>query len=264
LVANGYKEVCLLGQNVDSYCWKNPEKPQEVTNFACLLELVALVNPDLRVRFATSHPKDMSNEVLHMMAIYPNICNHIHLPAQSGSSRILALMNRKYTREDYLERIAKIRKVIPDCAISSDFIAGFCTETEDDHAQTRSLMREAGFDQSFMFQYSERPNTKAAQQYKDDILPEVKTNRLNEIIALQNELSLESHQRDVGKTFQVLVEGISKRSKEEFFGRTSQNKVVVFPKQNYNVGDYVQVKITRCTSATLIGIPEEENTIKQK
>ena len=257
LVKNGYKEVCLLGQNVDSYHWVNPKNSQEEINFAKLLELVALVSPDLRVRFATSHPKDMSNGVLYTMAMYPNICNHIHLPVQSGSNRVLKLMNRKYTREEYLTRIAKIREIIPDCAISSDFIAGFCTETDEDHAQTLSLMREVEYDHAFMFQYSERPNTKAARLYSDDVLPAIKTARLNEIIALQNRLSLKSHQRDIGKTVCALVEGVSKRSDEELFGRTSQNKVVVFPKKQHRIGDYVNVKITRCSAATLIGEPEE-------
>jgi tRNA-2-methylthio-N6-dimethylallyladenosine synthase len=253
LVSNGYKEVTLLGQNVNSYLWQNPANPAGTVNFAQLLELVALVSPALRVRFSTSHPKDMGNAVLYTMAMYPNICNHIHLPVQSGSTRMLEMMNRRYTREDYVERIAKIREIIPDCAISTDIIAGFCTETDDDHAQTLSLMREAGYDAAFMFQYSERPNTKAARHFPDDVPVEVKTRRLNEIIALQNHLSLISNRRDVGKTFEALAEGNSKRSDEFLFGRTQHNKVVVFPKRHFRAGDYVTVKISQCSSATLRG-----------
>jgi tRNA-2-methylthio-N6-dimethylallyladenosine synthase len=221
------------------------------------LELVALLDPALRVRFSTSHPKDMSNAVLYTMAMYPNICNHIHLPVQSGSTRLLQVMNRGYWRESYLERIAKIREIIPECAISTDIIAGFCSETGDDHAQTLSLMREVRYDAAFMFKYSERPNTKAARHFPDDVPDEVKTKRLSEIIALQNQLSLESNQRDVGKTFEVLVEGASKRSADALAGRTAHNKVVVFPKARCKPGDYVNVKITQCSSATLIGITEE-------
>ncbi len=257
LFDNGYKEVTLLGQNVNSYLWTNPEHPSGSVNFAQLLELVALVSPQLRVRYSTSHPKDMSNGVLYTMAMYPNICNHIHLPVQSGSSRMLEKMNRRYSREEYLERIAKIREVVPNCAISTDIIAGFCSELDYDHAQTLSLMQEVGFDQAFMFQYSERPNTKAARHFPDDVPDAVKTQRLNEIIALQNKLSLESNERDVGKTFEVLVEGFSKRSDEELFGRTPHNKVAVFPKGNHQIGDYVQVTVTRCSSATLIGTLEQ-------
>jgi tRNA-2-methylthio-N6-dimethylallyladenosine synthase len=191
--------------------------------------------------------------------MYPNICNHIHLPVQSGSSRILEKMRRGYSREQYLERIAKIREIIPECAITTDIIAGFCSETDDDHAQTLSLMREVGYDAAFMFQYSERPNTKAARHFPDDVPLDVKTRRLNEIIALQNQLSLESNRRDVGKTFTVLAEGDSKRSKDALFGRTSHNKVVVFPKANFKAGDYVPVKVTECSSATLIGELEIRN-----
>ncbi|MDR2358605.1 MAG: tRNA (N6-isopentenyl adenosine(37)-C2)-methylthiotransferase MiaB [Prevotellaceae bacterium] len=256
LLKNGYKEVTLLGQNVNSYTWKNAADPSKTIDFAKLLELVALLDPSLRVRFSTSHPKDMGNAVLYTMAMYPNICNHIHLPVQSGSTRLLQVMNRGYWRESYLERIAKIREIIPGCAISTDIIAGFCSETGDDHAQTLSLMREVGYDAAFMFKYSERPNTKAARHFPDDVPDEVKTKRLNEIIALQNQLSLESNQRDVGKTFEVLVEGVSKRSADALAGRTSHNKVVVFPKANFKAGDYVNVKITQCTSATLMGEPE--------
>lgn len=250
----GYKEITLLGQNVDSYHWIDAENPTKTVNFAQLLEMVALISPHLRVRFSTSHPKDMANSVLYTMAMYPNICNHIHLPVQSGSNNMLLKMNRKYTRESYLERVAKIREILPDCTISSDIIAGFCGETEEDHKETLSIMREVGYYLSFMFQYSERPNTKAARHYKDDVAPEVKTRRLNEIIALQNELSLLSNQADLGKEFEVLVEGTSKRSKEELFGRTSQNKVCVFPAGEHKVGDYVKVKVVSCTSATLKAI----------
>lgn len=250
----GYKEITLLGQNVDSYHWIDTENPTKTVNFAQLLEMVALISPHLRVRFSTSHPKDMANSVLYTMAMYPNICNHIHLPVQSGSNNMLLKMNRKYTRESYLERVAKIRDILPDCTISSDIIAGFCGETEEDHKETLSIMREVGYYLSFMFQYSERPNTKAARHYKDDVAPEVKTRRLNEIIALQNELSLLSNQADLGKEFEVLVEGTSKRSKEELFGRTSQNKVCVFPAGEHKVGDYVKVKVVSCTSATLKAI----------
>ena len=254
LVANGYREITLIGQNVNSYLWVHPDNPTENVNFAQLLEVIALIDPKLRVRFATSHPKDMSNGVLYTMAMYPNICHHIHLPAQSGSNHILKMMNRKYTREEYLLRIKAIREILPNCSISTDFIAGFCDETQEDHDQTRSLMREVCFDQAFMFQYSERPNTKAADLYHDNVPEEVKTQRLNEIIALQNQLSLESNQRDIGKTFEVLVEGPSKRSDQDLFGRTSHNKVCVFPRGESQIGDYVEVSIHNCTSATLIGV----------
>jgi tRNA-2-methylthio-N6-dimethylallyladenosine synthase len=253
LFERGYREVTLLGQNVDSYAWVDVKDPSKTINFARLLELVALVNPQLRVRFATSHPKDMSNGVLYTMAMYPNICDHIHLPVQSGSTRMLTLMNRKYTREEYLARVAKIHEIIPGCAISTDIIAGFCSETLEDHEATLSLMREVGFDQAFMFQYSERPNTKAARHFKDDVAPEEKTRRLNEIIALHNALSLKSNEQEVGQVREVLVEGVSKRSAEELFGRTPQNKVVVFPKGHCDAGMYVKVKILRCSSATLMG-----------
>ncbi|MDR0581812.1 MAG: tRNA (N6-isopentenyl adenosine(37)-C2)-methylthiotransferase MiaB [Prevotellaceae bacterium] len=255
LLKNGYKEVTLLGQNVNSYAWKSADDPSKTIDFAKLLELVALLDPALRVRFSTSHPKDMSNAVLYTMAMYPNVCNHIHLPVQSGSTRLLQVMNRGYWRESYLERIAKIREIIPECAISTDIIAGFCSETEDDHAQTLSLMREVGYDAAFMFKYSERPNTKAARHFPDDVPDEIKTKRLNEIIALQNRLSLESNRRDTGKTFEVLAEGLSKRSADALSGRTAHNKVVVFPKAHFKAGDYVNVKITQCSSATLIGEP---------
>jgi tRNA-2-methylthio-N6-dimethylallyladenosine synthase len=262
LVDNGYKEITLLVQNVDSYYWKDEEDPDKDVNFAQLLEMVALVNPLMRVRFATSHPKDISNGVLYTMVMYENICNCIHLPVQSGSTRILELMNRKYTREHYLERISKIREIIPDCSITTDIIAGFCTETEDDHQQTLSLMNEAGYDFAYMFKYSERPNTKAARKLQDDVPNDVKTRRLNEIIALQNRLSLESNQRDIGKIFNVLIDGFSKRSDEHLSGRTSQNKTVVFPKNSCNAGNFVNVKIISCTSATLIGEITSEKPAK--
>jgi tRNA-2-methylthio-N6-dimethylallyladenosine synthase len=257
LVDNGYKEVTLLGQNVDSYLWADPNNATKTVNFAQLLEKVALISPKLRVRFSTSHPKDMSNGVLYTMAMYGNICNSIHLPVQSGSSDVLLRMNRKYTREQYLERIEKIREIIPDCAISTDVIAGFCSETEDDHKLTLSLMQAVGYDFAYMFKYSERPNTKAARRFTDDVTEEVKTRRLTEIINLQNKLSEESNKRDVGKVFEVLVEGVSKRSDEFLHGRNSQNKVVVVPKKNYKIGDHVKVKINGCTSATLKGEPVE-------
>lgn len=259
LVDAGYREVTLLGQNVNSYHWEEQKGLlKHKVNFSDLLEMVALVDPRLRVRFSTSHPKDLTNEVLYTMAMYENICNHIHLPVQSGSTRILQLMNRKYTREDYLDRIAAIRSIIPDCSISTDIITGFCTETELDHDMTLSLMREVGFDFAYMFKYSERPNTKAARQLSDDVPEDVKTRRLMQIIELQGTLSEQSKKNDVGKRFEVLIEGESKKSKDEFFGRTSQNKVVVFPKENYKIGEFVFVEVTDCTPATLIGHIVEE------
>ncbi len=244
----GYREVTLLGQNVNSYSWNGK-------GFADLLEMVADINPLLRVRFATPHPKDISDRVLEVMAATPNICKHIHLPAQSGSTRMLEQMNRKYTREWYLDRVAAIRRHMPECAITTDLIAGFCGETPEDHAATLSLMREVGYDFAFMFKYSERPGTQAERTMDDDIPEDVKTQRLNEIIALQNELSLESNRRDVGKRFEVLVEGESKRSSEQLFGRTGQNKVVVFDRGSYKPGDYLTIEITDCSSATLMGRP---------
>lgn len=250
LFEGGYREVTLLGQNVNSYRWENGET---VAGFADLLGAVASVDPKLRVRFSTSHPKDLSDEVLHTMARYPNLCRAIHLPAQSGSTRMLELMNRKYTREWYLGRIEAIRRILPGCSISTDLIAGFCTETDDDHRQTLSLMEEVGYASAFMFKYSERPNTKAARHMADDVPDGVKTARLNEIIALQNELSLRSNRLDVGREFEVLVEGVSKRSDRQLFGRTSQNKVVVFDRGDARVGDYVRVRVTDCSSATLHG-----------
>ena len=253
LVVLGYREVTLLGQNVDSYRWKTEDG--SVTGFAGLLEAVANVSPAMRVRFSTSHPKDMNDEVLHVMAAYPNICKSIHLPAQSGSNRILELMRRGYTREWYLNRLEAIRRIMPDCSISTDLIAGFCTETEEDHRDTLSLMEQAQFDFAFMFKYSVRPNTLAARKMTDDVPDKVKTRRLQEIINLQGRLSAESKQQCVGKIYQVLVESVSKKSTTELSGRNSQNMVVVFPKENHNTGEYVQVQIIGCTPATLIGVP---------
>lgn len=252
LIRDGYREISLLGQNVDSYKWKDPSDTTVTVDFADLLEKVALLDPKVRVRFSTSHPKDMSDKVLRTMARHDNICKHIHLPVQSGSSSLLEKMNRKYTREHYLERIGKIREILPDCAITTDVIAGFCSETEEDHALTLSLFREVRFDGAFMFQYSERPGTKASRQFPDDVPQETKTARLNEIIALQNVISLERNQECVGKTFEVLVEGRSKRSDRELVGRTSQNKTCVFPDTGLKPGDYAMVKVLSCSSATLI------------
>ena len=249
----GYKEVNLLGQNVDSYLWKNPENPTETVTFAQLIELVALVAPDLRVRFSTSHPKDMGNAVLYSMAMYPNICTHIHLPVQSGSDRMLEKMNRKYTVQSYLERIAKIREIVPDAAVTTDIIAGFCSETEEDHQATLALMREVRFDSAFMFQYSQRPGTKAARHFPDDVPMEVKTRRLNEIIELQSAISLERNRECIGNTYEVLIEGASKRDSGSLFGRTSSNKVCVFPALGHKPGEYVRVAVESCTSATLLG-----------
>ena len=249
LFKQGYREVTLLGQNVNSYNWKGEEN----VNFAQLLEQIALVNPQLRVRFATSHPKDISDELLQIIAKHENICKAIHLPVQSGSTRVLELMNRKYTRQSYINRIEAIRKFIPGCAISTDIITGFCSETEDDHQQTLSLMKWADFNFAFMFKYSERSGTIAAEKFKDDIPDETKGRRLKEIIDLQQKLSYESNLKDIGKTFKVLIEGVSKKSNQKLSGRNSQNKVVVFPKKNFKTGDYVNVKIIDCTSATLIG-----------
>lgn len=250
LLADGYKEVTLLGQNVNSYHY---EKDGKVTTFADLMEMVALLSPQLRVRFATSHPKDISDELIHVIAKYPNICKFIHLPVQAGSTSMLQRMHRVYTREQYLERIATIKRVIPECSIATDIIAGFCGETKEEHQATLSLMREVGYASAYMFKYSVRDNTYAATHFPDDIPEEVKTQRLEEIIALQQQLSLESNQQDVGKTFEVLVEGTSKRSDEQLFGRTSQNKVAIFPRGNHQKGEYVHVKILSCTAATLIG-----------
>lgn len=254
LIDSGYKEVTLLGQNVNSYHWKETGT-KEISNFTGLIKRVARLSPVLRVRFSTSHPKDISDELLYTIAENENICRHIHLPVQSGSTRILKLMNRVYTRESYLERISAIKRIIPDVSISSDIIAGFCGETEEDHQETLSLMKEVNYDFSFMFKYSERPGTDAAAKLKDDVPEEIKTKRLNEIIALQRKLSETSKKTDPGNIYEVLVEGVSKKSKEELVGRTTHNKVVVFPGMNYKPGDYVMVKILRATSATLIGVP---------
>lgn len=247
----GYKEVTLLGQNVDSYNWKPAEG--EGCDFPKLLEMVARISPELRVRFATNHPKDISDELIETMARYDNICNHIHLPVQSGSDRLLEKMRRRYTAEWYLERVAMIREVLPGCGITTDVIAGFCSETEEDHQQTLELFRKVGFDYAYMFYYSERPGTLAARHYPDDVPLDVKTRRLNEIIALQSELSLKSNQNDIGKTFRVLVEGPSKKNPEELCGRSGSNKMCVFPGKGHKAGDYVDVKVLSCTSATLIG-----------
>ena len=249
--SKGYKEVTLLGQNVDSYNWKPAEG--EGCDFPKLLEMVARISPELRVRFATNHPKDISDELIETMARYDNICNHIHLPVQSGSDRLLEKMRRRYTAEWYLERVAMIREVLPGCGITTDVIAGFCSETEEDHQQTLELFRKVGFDYAYMFYYSERPGTLAARHYPDDVPLDVKTRRLNEIIALQSELSLKSNQNDIGKTFKVLVEGPSKKNPEELCGRSGSNKMCVFPGKGHKAGDYVDVKVLSCTSATLIG-----------
>lgn len=253
LKERGFKEVTLLGQNVNSYLWKDENTGKEV-NFPTLLRMVAHEAQGMRVRFTTSHPKDMSDETLHVIAEEPNVCRNIHLPVQSGSNRILKLMNRKYTREWYLERVAAIRRIIPDCGLSTDIFAGYCTETEEDHQESLSLMRECAYDSAFMFKYSERPGTYASKHFKDDIDEDTKVRRLNELIALQNELSAESNQKCIGKTYEVLVEGVSKRSKDQLFGRTEQNKVVVFDRGNNRIGDFIQVQITESSSATLKGI----------
>lgn len=248
--SKGYREVTLLGQNVDSYLWKGEDGTE--VNFAQLLRMTAEINPELRVRFSTSHPKDISDEVIETMAAYGNICKHIHLPVQSGSTALLEKMRRKYTREWYLERVEKIRSVIPDIGLTTDVIAGFCGETEQDHADTLSLMEKVGFDWAFMFQYSERPGTLAARKYPDDVTPEEKTRRLNEIIELQNRKSLESYRKEIGRELEVLVEGPSKRNPDELCGRASNNKMCVFPGGGHKTGDYVRVRVESCTSATLI------------
>lgn len=251
LFEKGYREVTLLGQNVNSYIW-NKGQENEI-NFAKLMALVAKVSPLLRIRFSTSHPKDISQELLDTIAKYDNICKFIHLPLQSGSTRMLKIMNRKYTREDYMTKITAIKNTIKDCGISTDIIAGFCTETIEDHKDTLDMMQWVGYDSAFMFNYSQRSNTLAAKKYEDDIPYEEKTRRLEEIIELQRRLSLESNQKDVGKTFEVLIEGESKRSKEQLFGRNTQNKVIIFDRKDFKIGEYVQVKVTSCTSATLFG-----------
>lgn len=250
LVRKGYKEITLLGQNVNSYCF---ESNGETIKFPQLLRKVAHTAPQVRIRFTTSHPKDMSDETLRVIAEEPNVCRHIHLPVQSGSSRILKLMNRKYTREWYLDRVAAIRRIIPDCGLSTDIFSGFHSETEEDHQQSLSLMRECGYDSAFMFKYSERPGTYASKHLPDDISEETKIRRLNEIIELQNQLSAESNQRCIGQTYEVLAEGISKRSREQLVGRTEQNRVVVFNRGDHKIGDFVNVRITEASSATLKG-----------
>lgn len=252
LKARGFKEAVLLGQNVNSYCYVSPSG--ETTDFPALLRIVAeAAGNDMRVRFTTSHPKDMSDDILHVVADYPALCHHIHLPVQSGNNRILQLMNRRYTREWYLGRVEAIRRIIPDCGITSDLFCGFHSETESEFQDTLSLMREVGYDAAFLFKYSERPGTFAARNLPDDIPEEVKIERLQRMIELQNELSLASNRRDIGKKFEVLVEGFSKRSREQLCGRTSQNKTVVFPRGNYHVGDRVWVVIDDASSATLLG-----------
>lgn len=251
LQERGFKEVTLLGQNVNSYQRGNVGFPQ-------LLATVATTVPDMRIRFTTSHPKDMSDETLEVIANHKNICRHIHLPVQSGSNRILKLMNRKYTREWYLDRVAAIRRIIPDCGLTTDIFVGYHSETEEDHQLSLSLMRECGYDSAFMFKYSERPGTYASKHLPDDVPEETKLRRLNEMITLQNQLSAESYRKDIGKTFEILVEGVSKRSKEQLFGRTEQNKVVVFDRGNHHIGDFVRVKILDSSSATLKGIEVNE------
>ena len=261
LVSKGYKEITLLGQNVNSYRF---EKEGEVVTFPALLRQVAEAAPDVRIRFTTSHPKDMSDETLHVIAEVPNVCKHIHLPVQSGSSRILKLMNRKYDREWYLERVQAIRRIIPDCGLSTDIFSGFHSETEEDHQASLSLMRVCAYDSAFMFKYSERPGTYASKHLADDVPEEVKIRRLNEIIALQNELSAESNRRCIGQEYEVLVEGVSKRSREQLYGRTEQNKVVVFDRGEHRVGDFVWVRITEASSATLKGVCVQKESVNTK
>ena len=251
LLRDGFKEVTLLGQNVNSYHWKD-DRVGEMT-FAKLMAAVADLSPDLRVRFATSHPKDISDELIETIARYDNICKYIHLPVQSGSDAVLKRMNRSYTRDYYMGRVRKIKELMPECAISTDIIAGFCGETLEDHRQTLEVMREVGYEYAYMFKYSERGGTLSAKRYADDVPDEEKTRRLEEIIALQGELSLVSNQRDLGKTFRVLVEGASKRSADYLYGRNSQNKVIIFPKGNHQIGDYIDVAVKDCTAATLFG-----------
>lgn len=259
LCERGYKEVTLLGQNVNSYRFvdKNAEDGTVIVDFPELLRRVANAFPSMRVRFTTSHPKDMSDETLHVIAECPNVCRHIHLPVQSGSDRILGLMNRKYTREWYLDRVKAIRRIIPDCGLTTDIFVGYHSETEEDHQMSLSLMRECGYDSAFMFKYSERPGTYASRHLPDDVPEETKIRRLNEMIALQNELSAESYRKDIGKVFEIMVEGVSKRSKEQLFGRTQQNKVVVFDRGNHRIGDFVKVRVTDASSATLKGVEVE-------
>lgn len=251
LFEQGYREVTLLGQNVNSYRWN--VNGQDMVGFPKLMEMVAQVSPLLRVRFATSHPKDLSDELLQVMATYPNICRCIHLPVQSGSERMLKIMNRRYTPEWYLNRIDAIRKYLPDCSITTDVIAGFCTETEEDHQATLDMFRKVRYDYAYMFKFSMRPDTYAAKHLQDDVPDEVKTRRLEEIIALQGEIALENNQKEIGKDYEVLIEGTSHRSKEQLFGRNSQNKVIVFDRGDLKPGEYVTVHVVHCTAATLIG-----------
>ena len=267
LFDRGYREVTLLGQNVDSYYWTSPrtatvglnpggDTREQVVTFSMLLEQVAQVHPDLRVRFSTSHPKDITDDVLFTIAKYDNICNYIHLPVQSGSSRVLQLMNRTYSREWYIAKVNRIREIIPDCGLSTDMITGFCTETEEDHQQSLSLMEYCRYDLAYMYFYSERPGTLAARRFADDVPEEVKKRRLQEMVDLHRQHSLQSMQRDVGKKFKVLVEGVSRKSEDELYGRNDQNKVVVFPKGTLQKGEYVWVNIHACTAGTLLGAPE--------
>ena len=268
LFEQGYREVTLLGQNVDSYRWNmnskgeiiDAEKP--TTNFAQLMEMVAEVHPDLRVRFSTSHPKDMTDDVLHAMAKHENICKYIHLPVQSGNSEVLKKMNRGYTREWYLNRIEAIHRIMPDCAISTDIISGFCGETEEQHKETLSLMDEVAYDYAYMFKYSERPKTLAERKYEDDVPEEVKSRRLTEIIDMQQKHSLAANKKHVGKVHKVLIEGVSKRSEDQLRGRNTQNSMIIFPRENHKPGEYVYVKVTDCTAATLIGEVAEAVTVK--
>ncbi len=252
LFDNGYREVTLLGQNVDSYLWQNEDGTEQIS-FAQLLEMVALIHPKFRVRFSTSHPKDITDDVLFVMAKYDNICKYIHLPLQSGSTRILQLMNRTYTKEWYLHKVNRIREILPTCSISTDIITGFCTETEEDHLETLDVIEKCRYDLAYMFEYSERPGTLAARRYPDDIPSEIKNRRLSEIIDLQRQIGFELNQKEVGKIYEVLVEGPSKKNKEEYCGRADNNKMVIFPRENASKCDFVKVKITECTSGTLKG-----------
>ncbi|MEO6583112.1 MAG: MiaB/RimO family radical SAM methylthiotransferase, partial [Ferruginibacter sp.] len=252
LVIDGYKEVTLLGQNVDSYHWTTKEKGEQVS-FANLLEKVALISPTLRVRFSTSHPKDITDDVLFVIKKYDNICNYIHLPVQSGSSRVLQMMNRTYSREWYISKVNRIKEIIPDCAVSTDMISGFCTETEEDHQQSLSLMEYCKYDLAYLYYYSERPGTLAARRFADDVPLIVKKRRLQELINIYRGHSLENMQKELGKNLLVLAEGVSKKNESELFGRSDQNKVVVFAKGEIKPGDYVMVKITACTAGTLLG-----------
>jgi len=260
LFNEGYREVTLLGQNVDSYHWIDEQKDLTVT-FARLMEMVAEISPLLRIRFSTSHPKDITDDVLHIMAKYENICNYIHLPVQSGSTRVLQMMNRTYSREWYLAKVDRIREILPDCGISTDMIAGFCTETEEEHQESLSLMEYCKYDLAYLYFYSERPGTLAARRFKDDVPLDVKKRRLQELVDLYRDHSLISMQKDVGKVFKVLAEGNSKKSDDELYGRADNNKVVVFPKKTFVKGDYVSVKITHCTAGTLLGIPVDTDNI---